>query len=93
MYSYVEPVIGLPDDIEPEKLREIYDVLVAAFKNQPGNGIADKEYNAFIDRMLLGEANHVEEYQAMSDVQKASVQVIKRALKRIEARGLKAKDE
>lgn len=51
---------------------------------QPKAGISEKDYNTFIDRMLLGqEGNHIEQYVAMSDQQKYAVQVIKRGLKRI----------
>jgi len=86
MYSFVEPVIDMPEDTTAEKIREVYDELAAAFKPKPENSLGDKEYNAFIDRQLTGEANHVEEYNQMSPQQKDAVQIIKRSLKRIESR-------
>ena len=63
---------------------EAYKDLQEAWK--PKVGLGDKEYNAFIDRMLMGETNHVEEYNVMSPEQQKCVQTIKRALKRIEAK-------
>ena len=59
-----------------------YREIAKVFKSS--GGLPDKEYNAFIDRMLAGEDNHVETYQAMSDQQKDAVQVIKRAQKRLD---------
>ncbi len=50
-------------------------------------GIPDKDFDRFIDSYLLGEKNHVEEYQKMSDDQKKTVQIIKRSLARLKARG------
>ena len=54
--------------------------------NKIQTGISDRDYNGFIDRYLLGEPNHVETYQAMSDSQKDAVQVIKRSLARLKSR-------
>ena len=56
---------------------------------KPKEGISDRDFNAFLDRQLLGESNHVEEYQLMSQEQKNVVQAVKRALKRIEAKQAK----
>ena len=49
-----------------------------------GEGLSDKEFNAFIDNQLIGSDNHIEQYEKASADQKAIIQVIKRALKRIE---------
>lgn len=54
-----------------------------------GKGLAEKDYNIFIDRYLLGEENQLETYNAMNDTQKWCVQVIKRSLKRIKSRETK----
>ena len=48
-----------------------------------GAGLPDKEYNAFIDRQLMGEPNEMEVYASMSLEQQSHVQIIKRALNRI----------
>lgn len=78
-YEFIEVVVeGSPEDI-----LEAHN----AFKRilGPSEGLPDKEFDAFIQRQLSGETNHVEEYNRMSDVQKHYVQVNKRALKRITA--------
>lgn len=79
-YCYIE--------LHPEgTMEEIFEEHRKALQmNQNQAGLSDKDYNAFIDRQLNGETNHVETYQAMSDLQKFAVQVIKRALNRAEAR-------
>ncbi len=64
--------------------QEVYENLAAAFKPQAGLG--DKDFNAFIDYMLLGTPNHIEMYEKLSDQQRDIVQCLKRALKRLESR-------
>ena len=54
--------------------------------NNTGAGLPDKDYNSFVDRMLLGESNELEQYTQMSDEQKTTIQVIKRALKRLKTK-------
>lgn len=79
-YCFVEfKVEGTVDEI----LAQNQEIM---WKSANATGISDRDYNAFIDRMLLGDTNHVEEYQAMSAMQKDTVQVIKRSLKRIAAK-------
>jgi len=79
-YCYIEfQVEGTMEEIFEEHRKALQ-------MNMNQTGIADRDYNGFIDRQLSGEANHVETYQAMSDLQKFAVQVIKRALNRAEAR-------
>lgn len=68
----------------PEEVMITYREYADAFK--PKEGLGDKEYNAFINKMLLNETNHVEEYNQMNEKQKYAVQVIKRGLKRLEAK-------
>lgn len=80
-YAYIE--LELEDMTVPQAV-EAYESAMALLK--PQEGITDKDFNAFLDRQIMGEANHVEEYNRMSDEQKKIVQTIKRTLKRIEAR-------
>lgn len=77
-YAYVEvEVEGTPDEIW-----EAYKQFMAMSK--PQTGISDKDFNTFLDNMLVkGEANHVEVFQAMSEKQKDVIQHLKRAIKRI----------
>lgn len=86
MYAFAEVVIELPDGVTANEVREKYDLLANAFKPQPVNQLPDKEYNRFIDNLMLGESNHIEIWEACSPEQKAAAQVIKRSLKRLEAR-------
>lgn len=87
MYSYVEfeieknPASELSSEEFMRRALEDFDALMREYKG--GEGLSEKEFNHFIDRMLLGEDNHVEEYQRMSEKQKEAVQVLKRALKRL----------
>jgi hypothetical protein len=52
-----------------------------AFK--PKVGLAQKEFNEFIDRQLNGKPNNIETYNSMSKEQQGTVQEIKKALARI----------
>lgn len=73
------------DGLTAEETASVYVEYAQAFK--PKVGLLDKDFNAFIDRMLLGqEGNHIEQYEAMSERQKDQVQCIKRALKRLKAK-------
>lgn len=49
---------------------------------QSAAGLPEKDFNAFIDRQLSGEPNHIEDYEKTSDTQKIIIQTLKRALKR-----------
>ncbi len=65
-------------------IAELYREVSSAFKTQAG--VPPKEYNTFIDSMLLGESNHIDVWEKLSDDQRDAAQVIKRALKRISAK-------
>ena len=65
-------------------VEQTYRQVVNAFK--PKAGLSDKDYNSFIDRYLLGELVHTEEYAAMSTDQQKTVQIIKRSLARIKSK-------
>lgn len=70
-----------------EELRKTRDAIKDEFRPKPINaGVPDKEYNSFIDNMLLGGDNHIDVWEKLSDKQRDSAQVIKRALKRLEAK-------
>jgi hypothetical protein len=76
-YGYVE--------VETE-VEDIQEALALYKEVKGGAGLAPNEYNGFIDRMLMGDENHLEDYLKMSAEQQACVQVIKRALKRLKSR-------
>lgn len=71
-------------EMTPDEVIEAYNALQRAYKG--GDGLNDKDFNAFIDRYLLGDKNHVEEYQLMNKEQQNVCQIIKRSLARIKAR-------
>lgn len=74
-------------EVEGESLEEVSEACRAIKREWGGaDGLPDKEFNAFLDRQLTGEDNHIEEYEKCSDMQKVIIQAIKRALKRIEAK-------
>lgn len=83
-FAFVE----LHDDFLPENEeaaieypKRMYLALTQAFHG--GEGLEDKAYDAFIERMIKAEPNHIEEYNKMSLEQQKYVQVVKRAIKRI----------
>lgn len=86
MYAYVELQYEYNDTVSAETVAENYSELSKAFKPKPINSLSDKEFNQFIDNMLLGEDNHIESYEKLSPSQKDTVQTIKRALKRLKSK-------
>ncbi len=55
---------------------------------RPREGVDEKTMNVFIDNMLLGNGkNSMDVYQSMSKAQMDCVQVVKRSMKRLKARG------
>ena len=63
-----------------------YNELSQACWGQNEVGVTPKEFNAFLDNMLLGEDNHIEQLEPMSSTQKFVVNELKKALKRLKAR-------
>jgi hypothetical protein len=72
------------DTTNAHEVAHEYKEFQDAFKS--GQGIPVKDFDAFVERQLLGEHNELETYLQMSDEQKQIVQVNKRALKRISAK-------
>lgn len=55
-----------------------------------GEGLPDKDFQAFVIRQLLGgEGNHIEEYNKMSEFQQKVVQENKKALQTIKRKNAK----
>jgi len=77
-YGYVEFEV----ELEPEDAIAHYNEIVRAAR--AGDGLEKKEFDAFIDRYLEGEDNHIEQYEKMNAEQKTIVQCIKRSLARID---------
>lgn len=70
-------------DCEPNEVASVYNQLAGSFRPKPTNSLPDKEYDAFIERQISGGTNTVDSYYAMSPEQQKYVQIIKRAIKRI----------
>lgn len=49
-------------------------------------GLPTKEWNKFLERILLNEPNHIEDLEQCSDEQRKIINEVKKALARIEAR-------
>lgn len=83
-YGYAEVHIQVSS---PEEAIQAYKAATT-----PQNGVSEKEMNGVVDKMLMGQAveGGIELYEKMSPEQRYAVQTIKRALKRSEAKELKA---
>lgn len=81
-YGFVEAEF----DGELEAVEPFYRELADQFKPKPTNSLPTKEFNGFLDRQLLGEGNHIDEYEKMSPQQKQVVQEVKKALARIKSK-------
>jgi hypothetical protein len=77
-YGYAEV------EVEVNRIEDALSAYRAVVK--PQTGLEKKEFDAFIDRYLLGDKNHVEDYEKMNEEQKMIVQTIKRSLARIKSR-------
>lgn len=72
------------DSTEGRNANEVYFAIKDMFT--PKEGLDQKKYDEFICRQLMGDPNHIDDYQLMSPAQQGTVQIIKRALKRIKAK-------
>ncbi len=81
-YGFVEVE---QDFEEGEELLSYAHVKKTMFPN--GDGLTDKDFNKAIDRYLTQGDMDSEAYESMSDAQKDVIQCIKRANKRIKAKG------
>jgi len=76
-YAFLEvQVEGTPDFI-CESYHEFTNLM------KVGAGLDPKAYDTFIQKQLLGEPNHWDEYNLMNPEQQKMVHIIRRALKRI----------
>ena len=69
-----------------EEALDLYQSLSRYVNVQPKGALSPKDYDLFIENMLLGKGNSVEMYETMSQKQRDFVQIIKRAIKRLKAR-------
>lgn len=64
----------------PEEAVEAYKALQGAW--QPGPGLSDSQFNAWLDSYLAGKPGTVDEWSQMSDKQKVVINEIKKSRKR-----------
>lgn len=87
-YAFIELVFENDtlggENFGPEDVFIEYQRFTEVFK--PKDGIAAKTFDTFVEKQLLGSGNNVDTYNAMSLPQKTFVQIVKRALKRIQAK-------
>ncbi len=83
-YAYLEADVEV---FNIEQALTEYERIMRLIKG--GEGLDEKEFNSFIDAQLMGESNHIDQYEKASAEQKKFIQILKRALKRIEARQAK----
>ncbi len=83
-FEYVEVEHEALEEMPDENIRTIHDGLKAAFAPKPTNQLSDKEFDQFIQRMMEGDDNHIDQMEQMSEKQKWAMQICKRALARIE---------
>lgn len=88
-YSYIELELGDEEVLTQEAIDSVVDEYHRATRQIKGNlGISEKEMNGVVDKMLLGQTveGGIELYERMDSEQQKICQVIKRALKRLEAK-------
>ena len=82
-FEYVE--LSLSGDTSPEQVKEYYTQYSKPFT--VGAGLSEKEFNSFVDNLLLSNGeNHIESMEQLNDYQTYAMQVIKRGIKRLEAK-------
>ncbi len=70
----------------PSQVKQIYDEYAAEFAPKPINSLPTKEWNKFVERVLLNEPNHIEELEQCSPEQYKTINEIKKGLARIASR-------
>lgn len=85
-YGFLEAEVEVQRDISWEESAAIYTAIGNAFKPKPINSLPEKEWRKFLERVLLGEPNHINEFEQCSPDQKRTINEIKKTLARIEAR-------
>lgn len=79
-YAYIEV------ELEVQEVSEALEAYSEAMKAIKGGGLSDKLFDAFVEKQLQGEPNQIEDLEKMNTDQRWAMQIIKRALKRIESK-------
>lgn len=90
-YAYIE-IEG--DEGSFEEAYAKYQSITKMVKG--GAGLPDKEFDAFVQRQIMGEANHTDDLERLNIEQAKMMQILKRAIARIEyksAQELKALED
>ena len=73
-----------------ESLLEQYRAFESKLKG--GEGVDDKTFDVFVENMISGQTNKLSTFTAMSPEQQGFVNVVKRAVKRLNSRVEKAEN-
>src|ERR1700679_4214032 len=84
-YAYVEIQEEVGEHTLPEWIAQRSSFFTDAFKPEKvGEGLEKKEFDGFLDKMLMGGSIHVSDYEKMDKVQQDTIQSVKRSQARIE---------
>ncbi len=86
MYEFVEVSIEASDEMSAERIEIAHRELKDAFKPKPINQLPEKEWRIFLEKVMLNEPNHIDQYEKCSPEQKKTINEIKKTLKRLESR-------
>ena len=86
-YAYVEVEQEMELSTTSEDIRSVYDDLTAAFKVR--EGLPDKDFDQFIQKVIENNPNEIEDLEGLSPDQHKLMQIVKRAVNRIEYKGRK----
>lgn len=82
-FAFVEVVAEdtNPTDMTPEVIKNHYEQLTSAFKEEPGTGLPTKEWAQVRKSYLAGEPLSPDTFYAMNENQKFFIQEIKKELR------------
>ena len=77
----------LVEDVDWARMKEVYDHVKSQF--QESFGLPDKDFDQFIQKIILREGNHTDDLDKLSPEQYRFMKVVDRAMSRIEYQGRK----
>ena len=80
-FAFVELVREMNDTVSAETIRENYDELTKAFKEESGAGLPPKEWAQVRKGYIAGEPLSPDTFYAMNENQKFFIQEIKKELR------------
>ena len=77
----------LVEEVDWGRMKEVYDHVKNQF--QEGAGLPDKDFDQFIQKVIENNPNEIEDLEGLSPDQHKLMQIVKRAVNRIEYKGRK----